>query len=152
MIIDRLGNASLYVRLGDGLARAFRYLQSTDLGALPAGRVDIDGDRLFALVQDYETRPREAGRWEAHRRYIDVQFVVRGEESIGYADMAALPAGPYESDKDIQFADGGDGSFVTVPAGTFVVLWPGEAHMPGMAGRPPGRVRKIVVKVKHEHG
>lgn len=146
MIVDVIDNARLYAGVGPRIARALEWMRQTDLGALAPGRVEIDGDRLFALVSDYTSKPRAEGRWEAHRRYLDLQVVAAGVEQVGYAPAATLVAGDYIAEKDISWLEG-DGSFVTMAPGRFMLLWPGDAHMPGIAAGEPSPVRKIVMKI-----
>jgi biofilm protein TabA len=133
----------------EGLAKAFAFLQRSDLGALEPGRYPIDGDDVFALVSVGETRAADAAEFEGHRRYVDVQCVVDGQEAIGVASTASLvTAVPYDEAKDIEF-------FVTPPtfqkvalhAGQFAVFSPGQAHLPSLNLEGPHQVRKIVVKV-----
>lgn len=148
MIVDEIRNARLYAGMGRRIARALEWMAQTDLGALAPGRVEIDGDRVFALVSDYTSKPREEGRWEAHRRYLDLQIVAAGIELIGYAPLTSLTAGEYIAEKDIVWLEG-DGSLVTMTPGRFMLLWPGDAHMPGLAAADPSPVRKVVVKIEH---
>jgi YhcH/YjgK/YiaL family protein len=90
----------------------------------------------------------EKGRWEAHRKYIDVQYVHRGAELFGYASLRELKAGSYDEAKDFLSLQGGEmGDFFRVGEGTFVVLFPQDGHMPGMAISTPQPVKKFVVKV-----
>ncbi len=148
MIADKLDRAALYRGLNPRIHTALEWLQATDLNALPVGRVDLDGDHLFALVQEYDTKPRDDGVWEAHRKYIDVQYVVRGRERMGYIPVEAITVTkPYDAEKD--YLNGtGNGSFIYAPMGMVFVFWPGDAHMPGMQVDGPEPVRKIVIKVE----
>ncbi|MBX3010879.1 MAG: YhcH/YjgK/YiaL family protein [Caldilineaceae bacterium] len=158
MIIDQLKNvqAGFYPNLlstiaGDaGLAArlqaAFDYLQNTDLENTEPGKVEIDGNRVFALVQEYNTKPRAQGFWEAHRQYLDVQYVAKGVEHMGFANLEQLTAGAYDAAKDYVPAEGA-GSFVLLPAGMFTIFMPQDAHMPGIAVNEPQPVKKVVVKV-----
>ncbi len=99
MIIDQLNNvqsgfypalfsAADESGLAQRLSAGFAYLQNADLAGLEPGRVEIDGDQVFAFVQEYTSKPMEQGRWEAHVKYIDIQYIVSGEEQIGYANVA----------------------------------------------------------------
>lgn len=147
MIIDSIQNRARYERLGTGIAKALEYLARTDVSKVATGRYDLDGDNVYALVQRYDTKPREKGVWEAHRRYIDVQFVAGGVESMGYAPIGSLTVTqPYAADKDCVLL-AGTGDFVTAAAGTFVVFFPEDAHMPCLACGAPQAVCKVVVKV-----
>ena len=148
MIIDRLENRSSLYDLPPRLARAVEYLRATDLLSIATGRHDLDGDNLFALVQDYTTRPPEECVWEAHRRYIDVQFVAAGVERIGHAvlsDMREREA--YDATRDVTFFEPGS-EFVLLRAGMFAILGPDDVHSPGHVAGAPTHVRKIVVKAR----
>ena len=84
MIIDALANMDFYKNLNESLYKGLRFLRETDLAALPVGRYEIDGDAVFALVQEYETHPPEECRWEAHYTYTDIQYIVEGSEKMGW--------------------------------------------------------------------
>ncbi|MDD5435916.1 MAG: YhcH/YjgK/YiaL family protein, partial [Nitrospira sp.] len=96
MITDLLNNASQYSKMNMKIETALNYLQDTDLSNLKPGRYEIDGSDIFALMQNYETKPKENGFWEAHRKYIDIQYVIKGTELIGYANIVHLKSGEYD--------------------------------------------------------
>jgi YhcH/YjgK/YiaL family protein len=148
MIADTLNNASQYMNLSHGIAAALNFLKTQDLKNLSLGRHDIDGDNCFALVQVYDTKPTNQGKWEAHRKYLDVQFVVDGAERMGYAPVTTLAiTNEYDPSLDVAFFQG-EGDFLTIQAGSFAIFAPQDAHMPQMAVCQPQSVRKIVVKVR----
>lgn len=147
MVTDRLVQAVLYRPLSPRIAAAFDYLTSTDFATMADGRHDVDGDRVFALVQRYATKPRPEGRWEAHRTHIDLQLVVSGAERIGYVSMDQLVAEPYDATKDLLWLTGAAGQTIALPAGHFMLLWPGDAHMPGLRHERADDVLKVVVKI-----
>jgi len=147
MIADRITNAPLYVSLSPRLAAALEYLRQTDFCRVPQGRYELDGANLYVLVQEYTTKPRAMGRWEAHRRYMDVQYLVAGEELVGYANVQNLRlVENYDEGRDVMFFEG-DGDFLTMHPGTFVILFPEDAHMPGVTVRGLVAVKKVVAKV-----
>ena len=85
--------------------------------------------------------------WESHRRYADVQFVQTGHERIGWAPLSAMTVTrPYDLEKDVQLLSG-SGTMLPVPAGTFAIFLPQDAHMPCIAADKPAPVRKIVIKL-----
>ena len=131
------------------LRKALDFLRRPDIASLPDGRTDIDGDRVFALVQRYETAAADAPKFECHRKYIDVQFIASGREVIGWAPAGAMSvAEAYDADKDICFGTVAAGTWTPVglEAGQVMVLWPEDAHAPkGAAGRP-SPVMKVVIK------
>ncbi len=149
MIVDTLARAHTYSGLGPRFVRAFEYLRLLDVASLTPGTYEIDGRTVYAVVQTYTTKSAAGGKWEAHRRYADVQFVVSGLERIGYAPLLRMRSGGYDPERDYEEMLG-DGEFLTLRAGEFMVLWPGEAHMPGIAADGPAEVLKIVVKVQAE--
>jgi YhcH/YjgK/YiaL family protein len=146
MIIDRISNSHLYAALSPKIKRAFDYIQRTDLPALDTGTFELEGRSLYVIVQEYATKPKEQGRWEAHRRHIDLQYIIRGMERIGYAHVNHLEEGSYDANKDIVTLSG-EGDFLTLKSGHFMLLMPEDGHMPGIAVRGPAFVKKTVVKI-----
>ncbi len=147
MVIDELNNAEQYYGLGPRIEAALRYLQKTDFSQVTADRYDIEGDDVFALVQEYDSKPKSEGFWEAHHQYLDVQYVASGAEHMGYAPAKGLQAGEYDEENDFYKLEG-EGEFFTLRAGYFAVLKPQDAHMPGMAIDASQAVKKVVVKVR----
>src|ERR1035437_4233585 len=84
MIIDRLENALTYNALHKRISAAFRYLQTTNLVTIAPGKYEIEGDDLFAIVQEYDTMDAANEQMESHKKYIDVQYMIQGEELVGH--------------------------------------------------------------------
>ena len=147
MILDQLANSSVYEKLHPGFNSAFYFLRKTDLATISEGRYAIDGERIYALVQSYDTKPLAEGLLEAHTRYIDIQYLITGEELIGYAPLADQAVRtPYDTDKDIAFLEGA-AEPIRVQQGQFAIFFPHDAHMPGRTTGEPKLVRKVVIKV-----
>ena len=146
MILDHLDNADCYNALDDRFARAFEFLRRKDLAELEPGRHDIDGDNLYALIARDAGKGRGRARLEAHRKYIDIQFCLAGVEEIGWRPvcLCAPDADGYNAGKDIGFFTDRPLSWLAVPAGSFAVFLPTDAHAP-LAGTGP--MHKVVVKV-----
>jgi YhcH/YjgK/YiaL family protein len=148
LIIDSIANASLYSPLNDLFAAAFRALESQQLLHAEVGRYALQDADLFALVQRYITKPTSEGRWEAHNRHIDLQFIVAGTEVMGHAPRSSLAiTEPYDQEKDILFL-AGQGNLFTIPAGSFAIFFPHDAHMPMLSPGSPSQVHKIVIKIR----
>ncbi|MBI4580881.1 MAG: YhcH/YjgK/YiaL family protein [Planctomycetes bacterium] len=151
MIKDRLENAEAYAPLGPGIARAMQYLRQTDLSRLEPGRYEIDGDRVFVVVQRYRPKPLSEAAWESHYRYIDVQCVIEGAERMGHLALRAGPRviKPYDPETDLIFYEPGT-DLLVFQAGEFAIFSPQDIHAPGLAvdSRPAGEVLKAVVKVR----
>jgi len=147
MIIDRLKNAGLYYGVSSSVKAAFEFLQKSDCEKLELGRHEIVGTNVYALVQKYETKPVDQGIWEAHRKYIDVQFIYAGKELIGYSNIEEMKVvKEYDQTGDYLLVEG-EGSFFNVDAGFFVLFAPEDAHMPCLTAASPCEVKKVVVKV-----
>jgi YhcH/YjgK/YiaL family protein len=148
MIVDRLENASLYFGIGERIAAALRFLKENDCTKLAVGKAPIRGEQIFALVQDNTTKPRAQGVIEAHRKYIDVQFVAAGDEEMGYVNINDVKVQKSYDEADDYALFEGKVSYVRVPPGHFAIFFPEDGHTPGVAvNDKPSAVRKIVVKV-----
>ena len=148
MVYDHIKYASAYSNLSPGIRLALEYLGRADLGSLGEGRHEVDGDHVFALVSDYDTRQPSETFWEAHRRHVDVQYVHAGVERIGYGDLAHFTCDPYDAERDLVVARGESDRYVDVGPGAFAILFPHDVHMPGLTGCAREQLRKVVVKVR----
>jgi YhcH/YjgK/YiaL family protein len=148
MIIDRIENAHLYKNIGERISKSFEYIKSTDLKTLPTGKYLIEGESIFALVSEYKTKPESEGKLEAHKNYIDVQYVISGEELMGYAPLGNQQIlESYKEENDIVFYTG-DKSFTKVSEGMFAIFFPEDVHMPGIKTGESATVKKLVIKVR----
>lgn len=150
MILDRLENAEALCTYGKELVLAFDYLRRTDFSRLGVGRHPIDGDRVYAMVQRYQPKPISEAKWEAHRKYLDVQYVASGSERIGYAPLRKdMPVKQeYDADKDYILYDA-DGDFFAVRAGGFAIFGPQDVHAPCLLlNGSAEEVCKVVVKCR----
>jgi biofilm protein TabA len=151
MILDIISNRGRYGGIGEGIDKALEYLGTTDFTDLEDGRHDIDGDDIYALLFSYDTEPESARSFEAHRKYIDVQYLLSGREIIHWAALQELePAGQYSAEKDIVFLSGDSRARLQLTPGTFALFYPEDAHKPNCAWDGPKTVRKVVVKVRVE--
>ena len=148
MIIDTISNAEKYYKLGANFKIGFEFLQNNDLKKLENGKYSIDGDNVYISVQDYMTKTLEESKFEAHRKYADIQFIIKGEEKLGYGDVSNFkPSTFYDDKNDIVFLDG-NGEFVHAKENDFVIFMPADAHMPCVEVTESAYVKKAVVKVK----
>lgn len=151
MIFTSLANASANDITDGRLAKALAFLSRDDLAGLAPGRHDIDGDEVFANVQELTTVPADEKGYEAHRRYADVHYVISGTELIGIAPVGECSAAGEFSEADDfgLYAPGDRESWVTLRPGELVVTPPCDAHKPGCCppGSDPAPLKKICVKV-----
>ena len=150
MILDRLENAAMYKSVSEEIALALDYLCRTDFSQVPVGRCDPDGDRIYALVQRYRTKPSAEAKWEAHRQYLDVQYIAEGSERMGHALLhnGLTIQQNYDAQRDFALYEA-DGDFFTLHAGSFAIFAPQDVHAPGLAldgAESTAEVCKVVVK------
>ena len=148
MIIDSIANRGSYNGISPYFDEAFAFALA--LQDRESGRYDCDRFKegtVFAMIQEGETLPYEEGLLEAHRRYLDVQIMLRGGETVWYADIGNLQeAVPYDEKKDILFFEKG-GQPVQIHPGMFYVVLPQDGHMPCRHLEGSSRYRKIVLKI-----
>ncbi len=150
MIVTDLEHAPKQLPLCTAFTKALEFLRRGDIASLPDGKYEIDGERVFAMAQRYPTVLAEAPRFEAHRKYIDLQYLASGEEVIGWAPLQLLEvAEAYDAGKDVCFGPVKAGLWtpVRLAAGQLAVLYPEDAHAPRLAAGRPAQVFKVVVKV-----
>lgn len=146
MILDRIENYKLYTNGNQALEQAFAFLLDYIEHPKPVGRYDIDGDNVFAMVSSYETKVESMT--EAHDKYIDIQFLDGECEKIEYVYREGLTVKvPYVEDI-VFFEDTPYHAPLILRKHDFVVLYPHDAHKPGLAVDQPITVNKVVIKVK----
>ena len=152
MIIDRLSNHSLY-NFRSAWNKAFAFLESLTPDT-PEGKYPIEGEDIFAIVMCYTTTIPENSLLESHRKYVDIQTVLDGAERFECAHIDELTAkNPYDADKDIILYDHtAPRPFAAdIAPGTFIMLYPHDAHMAALIiNDMPQRIKKVVVKIKIE--
>ena len=150
MIADTFEQRRRYAGLSPRFAAAFNFLERLP-ATEPNGRHDIDGDDCFALVQTYTTRPLEQALFETHRKYIDIQWLQAGCETMFWSPLAALTevTQPYAAEKDVTFyATPSHRTPISLRAGEFVIFFPEDGHAGGLECGGPVEVRKVVIKVR----
>ena len=148
MVIDHLTNAAQYYALGNGIEKALRFLQETDLQTLANGKITIIDEQLFAIVQEYETKDPQFEKLESHKKYIDVQYIVKGSEKMGHALLRTqTPSRIYQPEDDYMLFDESPDFFSVVQEGMFTIFYPTDLHMPCIQYFEASPVKKIVVKV-----
>ena len=136
--------------LTERINEAVELITNLDFDNLELGRHDVNDD-FFYIVQEYETKPLEAGRHEAHKAYVDIQYVISGKERIDVTAAAAMEVDvPYDETTDLVFfKEPEQAANIILTDGAYAILYPADSHKPGLrAGKEPVAVRKIVGKVR----
>lgn len=148
MILDKIENADFYKNISKNLKKGFEFITNTDLQNIETGRHEIDGKAVFALVSEYDSKPHQDCRLEAHQAYADIQYIISGKEAIGFVPLKNQGiTSPYNAEKDIVFFSG-ETTQLILEAGMFAVFFPQDVHRPCMQIDGPEKVKKVVVKVR----
>jgi biofilm protein TabA len=148
MIVDTIANAGRYRGIAPLLDRGLEEMGRLAHATLPDGRHELAGSKLSAVFSSYDTGDPDDKPFEAHRRFIDIQVVLQGRETLYWAPLQSLgPRGEYSEANDAAFFSGKPGMAVPLEPGWFTVLFPQDAHKPGCLMGIPSPVRKLVIKV-----
>jgi len=146
MICDQLKNSAAYAAMSPALQKAFAYLETVTADNLPGSRFEIDGSAIYAFSSQSETKPAAEKKLEAHRNYLDIQYVLSGTEAMGYIPVEGLPEkAPYKP--DVVYYDTDADVLIPAEAGTFMIFFPQDAHRPGCTWKEISQVTKVVVKI-----
>jgi YhcH/YjgK/YiaL family protein len=129
---------------------AVSWLASTDLKSLATGRYEIDGDNVFAMVSQYATKPVEEGKYEYHKKYIDLQYLTRGSEKVYVVDSSTVHlAEPFDDTQDFVLGSSESPAHcIVLGNGLLILLDPKDAHMPCIdCEKTHCQVTKVVVKI-----
>ena len=150
MIVDSIENIGKYQFLPASLKKALELLKDKKVLEAPEGKCIVDGDNIFYIVLHYDTKPIDQCKIETHKNYIDVQFVVSGEEMIGYYPAMDLQeTEKYNPEKDVEFYKTPQNLIkVNLTKGMFGIFWPHDGHMPCAQMNEKSNVHKIVFKVR----
>ena len=148
MIFDHLSNISLYKNLSPDIFAGLEYLKQLSPDIVP-GIYQLTS-RVKAIVSEYETKVKNDVGFEAHKKNIDIQYLLKGEERIACMPIEKLTeTEPYSEEKDAAFyaAEGVAAQTMTIGSGYFAIFFPQDGHMPQLCVDKPQMVKKVVVKV-----
>lgn len=150
MIIDTLDNLPLYHVLEEEKIKLIQdFCQKASKEELAEGRTDLCGEKLFALVQKYQTKAKEESTLEAHKKYLDMQYIVSGEEYFYIHKTSKCTVLEDQTpEKDFIFLQSEEQDVrVKAGAGMFILLFPQDAHMPCIQVEGKENITKIVFKI-----
>lgn len=149
MVSDKIKNSKLYEGMHKGFDKAFDFIKSYNENPLEIGKYAIDGTNIYAMVQSYDSKVSPS--FESHKNYIDIQYVISGNEIMQYAEIDnSTESVPYNQEKDVTlYNDGKCECEIKADAGTFAIFFPNDVHKPGLMDGKQVPVMKIVVKVKY---
>jgi YhcH/YjgK/YiaL family protein len=128
--------------------KAFGFLRVTNLDSIKPGKYPIVGDSVFASVTESPTKEMSNSKWEFHKKYVDLQMVIKGTEKMGAYDVTKINiTDPYNETKDIGFGTYAEGDYYVAEAGTFFLFFPAHAHRPSLKVEGCDKDKKIVIKI-----
>lgn len=142
--------AKLLPYVSPRLQTALKFIADTDFSKLPNGEIEIEGRTIYAGINTYDTEPKADRRPEKHNKYIDVQFVGKGEETIWYAPLrpqCAITEDKFSTNDVAFYENPQELNCANLKAGDFCILFPWELHRPNCNLQTTSAVQKIVVKV-----
>lgn len=127
---------------------ALDFLTQKNLNELPAGRYELTENGTYANVQEYV--PDTLTDFEAHKKYVDIQYVISGKEFIEYVDASDLkPTIPYDGNKDVRFYDSDNYAKKLADSSLVFIFFPNDAHKPGINAGQNDTVKKVVIKIPY---
>lgn len=149
-VVDKLEFAKQYHANKAYWDKAFAYLKNTDFSKLEKGKYPIDGENVFATVSEGPTRDVSKSKWESHRNYNDIHYVIKGKEKIGIIPVSqAKVTEEYNQEKDIAFYTADNGKFYLAQPDAFFIVTTKDAHDPSIKVEGNDVVKKIVIKVRN---
>lgn len=146
MILANLADSPRYEALHPLFKQVFDYIKANDLSKVPAGRIELDTDKLFINVVDTELISPNSAKLEAHRKYIDIHVPITQAELIGCAHISEVgeSEAPFDEEGDFALYTYPHPLWLLVKPGEFLVVYPEDTHAP-LVGK--GAQRKLIVKV-----
>ncbi|MCI9071512.1 MAG: DUF386 family protein [Lachnospiraceae bacterium] len=151
MIYAEIKDMERYRGLGACMDKAVEYLRSHPLDGLEPGHYEIDGNRVYMNVFDYETIEEEGAFFEAHEKYADIHMVIVGQEVVGVSDLSKVTVRQFDRKADLLEVEGPVEHYIHLIPGKALVTLPEDAHKVKLAAGAPAPVRKAVLKVNMEH-
>lgn len=149
MIFDKWENRELYYNCHEGFKIGFDFIKKVIDENIEPGKYELDGKNVYASVQEYTTKD-DSEKFEGHKNYIDIQFIISGQEYMECSDIAECEAiTSYNSEKDVEFfVSNGFKTKIECKDNSFAIFFPNDIHKPGVKLDANSTVKKVVVKVK----
>jgi len=148
MIYDNIRNIDNYMGISSNLDNAFYNLKTMDISTLKPGKNEIIGDKLFVMLFDYTTIDPSEAVYEAHKKYVDIQLVLKGHEYIRcFPKNEAEVTQSYDEKGDVELFKISDGLDLLLRPGNFVLYMPEEIHAPKIKTTDSSEITKVVLKI-----
>lgn len=133
----------------EAFRKAFAFLKNSDLEHMEVGRYEIDGDDVFAIIQKQTTAASEQKKAESHFKYIDIQYLISGEEKQGFAPLTEGMEREEHPERDVMFyPEVSDENYVCLKPGDFAVYFTNDVHRPNCAVEEGMEIKKVIIKIR----
>lgn len=148
MIFGNVRDQETYRFLKEEIQTCFSFLKENDMACMETGSYPIDEEKNFVNIVEYETKEKELCKWEAHKKYLDLHVMLRGQEGISLNFIDNLEQGSFVEAEDFLPLEGEENCFVQLHAMDFLLCFPEDGHMPGIELGESGRIKKAIFKVQ----
>lgn len=150
MIVDKIENYHLYSGIHKHFKKAFDFILENDLKTIALGKHQILNDDIFAIVMEYSTQTADLCKSETHKNYIDIQYMIHGEEHVGFTTLhQQKPTTPYNTEGDFMFYDLENLPEFKLSSSHFAIFFPDDIHKTMIQTmEEPNHLRKVVIKVR----
>lgn len=148
MIYGTLKEKGRYAFLDEKIKRCFQFACEQDLGSFETGSHPVDGEEIYVNIAEYETVEVKARFWEAHRRYLDLHVMLRGEECVEIGFLQTMRAGEYVPGDDFLPLEGTPSARVRLGPGDFLLCYPEDGHKTGVQWEAPQQIKKAIFKIR----
>lgn len=132
------------------ILKAFKLIESLNFPNLPDNIFEVEGKNFFYILSSYQTVPITKEKpAEAHRKYLDLQYIIYGKEQVGYSDYSNIKkvSMKYDPEKDVELFDSVENEcFITLNQNNYAIFFPEDIHRPGICVNNPDNVRKVIFK------
>lgn len=147
MIVTEINNLSTYVGVNPYFERLINFLKTVDLGSLPEGKIDIEGDKLFGNCFSYVADGQPGDFFETHRKYLDIHLVLENTEDMAVSSVKNTTVSqPYNNEKDIELYEGKMEQLIHLKSGECLITFPEDLHQPKVRVNDLP-LKKVVFKV-----
>ena len=148
MIVDKIENANYYTNINHRFSKVFEFINNNDLSGIENGTHSIVGEEVFAVVMEYSTQEISKCKTESHKKYIDIQYMVEGEEEIGFTTLHnQTPTTPYNEAGDYMFYNGEKLDSLVLKKDHFTIFFEDDIHQTMRMLESPKKLKKVVFKI-----
>lgn len=134
--------------LEEKILKCLDFARENNMGQMENGSYPVDGDKVYVNIASYETMPAEERKWEAHKKYVDIHYVLDGTEQIDLNFIDSMEQGVYVEPDDFLPLEGEKNASVVMGPGDYLVCFPEDGHKPGVMTDKPCHIKKGIFKVK----